>query len=132
MFNNENLIFGMLMVDTVKEQQREFDNRVKPLSKYQTCIADDLEAFIYKKFTSSINKENIPTGAEELQLRLHAPNKACALLQLHDFITENFGFLPQHGPSSGLQELIPGRLYYIVLWVKKLEASDLFTPEKTA
>jgi len=111
------MAIGTAIKDALEEAQQAYDANRPVLNKTQCMIADMIQVEADKLYDGNYKKFKAAgrdmKGMDEIAVRLWSPVAECALVQLNDYLMKEYGLFPSLGPSSGLQALIPGVVYYI-------------------
>ena len=118
-------LLGQMMQDDIKQRQAAFDATQPALNSVESTAAEVIQAAVVRQFNARFEKLKAEgkrfENMDVLELRLWAPDSHCALMQLHQYLMDEYGVFFKLASSSGMMELIPGKLYFIVVVVGKME-----------
>lgn len=121
------LALGQLAKQMFEARQAAFDRSNPYMTETESRVADMLQKVVKEEFDAKVekNKKDL-IGMDIIELRLWAPDAKCALLQLHDYITKEFGIFTTIGLSTGLKMIAADKLFYIAVAVRKITAEEMF------
>lgn len=118
------LMLGGIAKDIFDKRQAEFDKSNPTLNAAESQAADLVQHMTQRQFNRRMD-EQIKAGVEYkdmdiLELRLWAPDFKCAMVQLHDYLMQEYGVLFNIGLSSGIVPLAKDKLFFIAIVVGRL------------
>lgn len=123
------LTVGVILNASISRQQVEFDKLNPVMQKEESELATFLQAAAYYKFDMALSKYKKEGGdiaeADILELRVWAPNIHCAMMNVHDQLTKEYGIFFTILLSGGLISICPGKLFYVALLVRKMDLEKL-------
>jgi hypothetical protein len=128
------MLIGQMAKEMFQARQAEFDRSNPCLDEAESSTADLLQHAMQVSFNSRMEEQKREgadyKGLDVLELRIWAPDTQCALMQIHDHLTKEYGIFPKIALSSGLVPLVPNKLYYISLVIGKMDLDEMFGDEK--
>jgi hypothetical protein len=129
------MLLGQVIKEQLDEQQAQFDKSHPTLSSLETEVADVMQGAAQKKFNRMITESECNgtdfAGMERVELRLWAPDKRCALMQVHEYMMTEFGVFNHICISTGLIPLAPCKLYFIAVVIGRADFKKMFKEEPT-
>jgi hypothetical protein len=124
------MMLGQMAKEMFQARQAEFDRSNPSMNEAESQAADLVQSGMQRIFNrrlEELKKEGKDfKGMDVLELRLWAPDVQCVLMQLHDYLTEEYGLFHHIALSSGIIPLAKNKLFYISLVIRKMKDEDLF------
>jgi RNA binding exosome subunit len=128
------LIIGQMAKNMFEARQAEFDRSNPHMTEDESKAADLLQHIIQEDFSRKIEKNKEEgadfNGMDLLELRIWAPDAKCALVQIHDHLTKEYGLFPHIALSSGIQMIAKDKLFFISVLVRKMAMDELIGKPK--
>jgi hypothetical protein len=119
---------GNIAKSIFEERQRIFDESNPYLTDKEAIVAKVLQGVIKDRFDAKLKKKDSKDlkGMDIIELRLWAPDVKCAMVQLWEYITKEYGLFHRIAESSGLLPIAMNKLFYIVFAIRTLEHHEMF------
>jgi hypothetical protein len=121
------LMIGQMAKNMFEARQAAFMKSNPYLTETESTAADLLQRFIVADFNKKVEeKKKELDGMDLLELRLWAPDAKCALMQLHEYITKEYGLFPVIGLTSGMAMIAKDKLFFIAIAIRKIKKEEMF------